>query len=57
MIGIDINYSSSDFEQTLKWYNLAFKDKHPNKQDERAYHKINMLVESLKQDELEENEP
>jgi len=54
MINIEILFSHDDFEKCLKWYNLAFKDKHPSKEDERVFHKLEILVESMrKEDELD----
>ena len=51
---VEINFCSSDFDKVLKWYSLAFKGKHPNKEDERVFNKLSVLTDSLRQDEKEE---
>ena len=51
VVELGINYTVEDFEQALKWYGLLYKDKHPSKTDERIYHKLNILVDSMKFDE------
>lgn len=53
---VEINFCSEDFEKVLKWYSLAFKGKHPNKEDERVFNKMSMLSISLKEDEDEMKE-
>jgi hypothetical protein len=54
MFEIEINFSSQDFERALKWYGLAFKDRHPSIEDEKIYNKLGVLVDSLRQDEIME---
>jgi len=55
MINIEILFSHEDFERALKWYIIAAKEKHLSKEDERVYHKLEILCESLKRDEEIEN--
>ena len=36
------------FNRILKWYNLAFKDKHPTREDEEVFNLISLLFNDLK---------
>jgi len=42
------------FERALKWYNLAFKDKHPSKDDERIFHIFEWLIADNRIQDTEE---
>ena len=40
------------FRRCLKWYNLAFKAKHPKKEDEEVFNLLNIILNDMdKQDE------
>ena len=43
-----------DFAAYLRWYSLAFKDKHPSKADEKMYRKVQVLYDDLEIEEKEE---
>lgn len=56
-LDIEINFYVSDFEHALKWFGLAFSSKNPSKDDQEAYRKLQVLIESMKYDEkMEERE-
>jgi len=52
----EIGLYAEDFEQVLKWYNLLYKDKHPSKQDEKLFHKVEWIAEDLRKQAQEERE-
>jgi len=52
----EIGLYAIDFEKILKWYNLAFKDKHPSKDDEKLFHKMEWIADDLRIQEREEKE-
>jgi hypothetical protein len=53
MVSIELSVSirEEDISRWLKWYSLAFKDKHPSKDDEDCY----MLLKVLHTDIVKEN--
>jgi len=51
MIAIEINLSSDDLKECLKWYGLAHKDKEPTQNAKRVLRKIIVIAESLAEDE------
>ena len=50
----EIGLYNEHFEKTLKWYNLAFKDRHPSKEDKEVYELINTLVLDMRRQDEEE---
>lgn len=45
-----------DLARVMKWYSLAFKDKHPSKEDEECYMLFKLLHKDLKRENEEEND-
>ncbi len=47
-----IGVYTEHYAMILKWYSLAFKDKHPSKKDEEAYNLFKVIYEdNLRDDE------
>ena len=53
---IDVGLYHTDLATILKWYQLAFKNKHENKEDERLFQKLTVLYEDMLREDAEENE-
>ena len=50
----DIGIYEEHYERILKWYNLAFKDKHPSKEDEKAFMLFSVLYNDIVRENKEE---
>jgi len=50
----EIGIYPEHLKRILQWYNLAFKGKHPTKEDESVYNLINLIFMDLKRQEEEE---
>ena len=48
-IGIYSEHSAMD----LKWYSLAFKDKHPSRDDEKTYNLFRVIYEDILREDKE----
>ena len=55
-ISLEISVREDDFANVLRWYSLAFKDKHPTKQDEECYNLFRILHKDLQKDNKEEKD-
>lgn len=59
MVSIDMTIGvwEEDIARVMKWYSLAFKDKHPSKEDEECYMLFKLLHKDLKREnEAEKDE-
>ena len=52
-IELPISIRKHNLEAILKWYSLAYKDKHPSKIDELTYNLIGVLYYDTLEDEKE----
>lgn len=55
-ISLEISVREEDFARVMKWYSLAFKDKHPSKEDEECYTLFKLLHKDLKRENEEEKD-
>ena len=52
----EVGVYTEHYSRILKWYNLAFKDKHPSKEDEKTFHLFNVVYDDLVRANLEEQQ-
>lgn len=52
----DIGLYPEHYAAVLRWYSLAFKDKHPTKSDEKIYHLFNVVYDDICREALEEKQ-
>jgi len=52
----DIGIYTDHYAKILKWYSLAFKDKHPSKDDEECYNLFNTIYKDMIREEKEEQD-
>jgi len=55
-ISLEISVREEDFANVLRWYSLAFKDKHPTKADETCYNLFRLLHADIQRENQEEGE-
>lgn len=55
-ISLEVSVREEDFARILRWYSLAFKDKHPSKDDEQCYNLFNLLHADIKRENEEEKD-
>lgn len=53
-VEFEVGVYNEHFERTLKWYNLAFKDRHPSEVDKAVYDLIKTLVLDMRRQDIEE---
>ena len=51
----DIGIYEEHYASVLRWYNLAFKGKHPSKADEKTYNLFCVLYDDIVRENKEEN--
>jgi hypothetical protein len=49
----DIGIYSEHYAMVLKWYSLAFKDKHPSRDDEKTYNLFRVIYEDILREDKE----
>ena len=50
----DVGIYEEHYASILKWYNLAFKDKHPSKADEKTFNLFRVLYYDIVRENKEE---
>ena len=43
-----------NYASILRWYNLAFKDKHPSKEDEKTFNLFRVIYDDIVRENKEE---
>ena len=49
----DIGIYSEHYAMVIKWYNLAFKGKHPSKEDEKTFNLFRVIYEDILREDKE----
>jgi hypothetical protein len=55
----DVGIYEEHYASILRWYSLAFKDKHPSKEDEKTFNLFRVIYDDIvreNQEEYDENE-
>jgi len=55
-ISLEVSVREEDLAKVLKWYSLAFKEKHPSKEDETCYNLFKLLHADIQRENKEEQE-
>ena len=50
----DVGIYEEHYAMILKWYNLAFKDKHPSKEDEKTFNLFRVIYDDIVRENQEE---
>jgi hypothetical protein len=50
----DVGIYEEHYASILKWYNLAFKDKHPSKADEKTFNLFRVIYYDIVRENKEE---
>lgn len=53
---IEVGLYHTDIARCIKWYSTAYKDKHPSKDDEKLWSKLNLFYEDMLLQDKEEKE-
>ena len=53
---IEVGLYSDDIATCLKWYSRAYGDKHPSKNDEKLFNKLNIFHDDLIRQDKENEE-
>ena len=50
----DVGIYEEHYAMILKWYNLAFKDRHPSKEDEKTFNLFRVIYDDIVREHLED---
>ena len=50
----DIGIYEEHYASVLRWYNLAFNDKHPRKEDEKTFNLFRVIYDDIIRENIEE---
>ena len=50
----DVGIHEEHYAMILKWYNLAFKDRHPSKEDEKTFNLFRVIYDDIVRENLED---
>jgi len=50
----DVGIYEEHYASILRWYNLAFKDKHPSKEDEKTFNLFRVIYDDIVRENQEE---
>jgi hypothetical protein len=52
----DVGIYEEHYARIIQWYNLAFKGKHPSKEDKKTFNLFNVIYEDVVRENKEEKE-
>jgi hypothetical protein len=50
----DVGIYEEHYASILRWYSLAFKDKHPSKEDEKTFNLFRVIYDDIVRENQEE---
>ena len=50
----DVGIYEEHYASILRWYSLAFKDKHPSKEDEKTFNLFRVIYDDIVRENKEE---
>ena len=50
----DVGIYEEHYASILRWYSLAFKDKHPSKEDEKTFNLFRVIYDDIVRENLED---